>query len=139
MSNPSKSRLEIRKTRIFSEEFKRQKVEQIVAQTITVAEVSKLYSVSKMSVYRWLYQYSPHHQNGSRQVVQMNSEEHKTKQLLSQVADLERILGQKQLCIDYLEKLVEVSGQEFNVDLKKNFADKHLNGSASILTNTSGR
>ncbi len=64
----------LRQRRIFSEEFKRQKVQLIVDKLASVKEVSETYSVSHMSVYRWLYRYSPHHQKGTVQVVQMESE-----------------------------------------------------------------
>lgn len=51
-------KLELRQQRVFSEEFKRQKVQLLVEKRLTVKELSELYQVSKMSVYRWLYQYS---------------------------------------------------------------------------------
>ena len=69
----------------------------------------------------------------------MESEEHKTKQLLQKVAELERVVGQKQLHIDYLEKLIEVGGQELKTDLKKTFGGPSSNGSASTETNTPGK
>jgi transposase-like protein len=97
MAKDKKSRLEITQRRIFSEAFKQQKVQLIVEKKISVKDVSDLYGVSKMSVYRWLYQYSPHHQQGSIQVVQMESEASKTKQALEAQAQLERALGRKQL------------------------------------------
>lgn len=139
MANQQKSKLEIRQRRIFSEEFKRQKTQQIVEKKVSVSDVSELYGITKMTVYRWLYRYSPHHQKGTLQVVQMESEEHKTKQLLQKVAELERIVGQKQLHIDYLEKLIEVGGQELKIDLKKTFSGLPLSGSANTKTNTPGK
>ena len=41
-------------------------------------------------------------------VVQKDSEAQKNIELLNLVAELERKLGQKQMQIDYLEKLVEI-------------------------------
>lgn len=139
MSSHQKSKLEIRQRRIFSEEFKRQKTQQIVEKKVSVSDVSELYGIAKMTVYRWLYRYSPHHQKGTTQVVQMESEENKTKQMLQKVAELERIIGQKQLHIDYLEKLIEISGQELKIDLKKNFSGQPSNGSVSTKINTPGK
>ena len=69
----------------------------------------------------------------------MESEEHKTRQLLQKVAELERIVGQKQLHIDYLEKLIEVGGQELKVDLKKTFSGQQSSGSAGTKPNTPGK
>ncbi|MEA5139454.1 hypothetical protein [Arcicella rigui] len=54
-------------------------------------------------------------------VVQQESEAQKTANLLAQVAELERRLGQKQMQLDYLEKLVELASKEYDIDFKKNF------------------
>lgn len=139
MAKIKKSQLEIRKRRIFSEEFKRQKVQQIVEKKLSIAEVSELYGVARMTVYRWLYKFSPHHKKGTTQVIQMESEEHKTKQLLKKVAELEQALGRKQLHIDYLEKLIAICSDELKIDLKKNFGQSHSNGSDSIKTKHPGQ
>ena len=114
----------IRPHRIFSDTFKRQRVKEIDEGLVSVTEQAKLYSVSKVSIYRWLYKYSPNHHKGVTQVVQMASEGHKTKALLKRVAELERKVGQKQLELDYLEKLVEISSKELKIDLKKSFGTK---------------
>ena len=53
-------------------------------------------------------------------VIQKDSEAQKTIELLNLVAELERKLGQKQMQIDYLEKLVEIASKDLDVDLKKN-------------------
>lgn len=125
MSKPvkilSRQSSKLRTRRIFSDTFKRQRVKEIEKGLFSVTEVSKLYSVSKQSVYRWLYKYSINHQKGVIQVVQMESESQRTKALLERVSELERIVGQKQLQLDFLEKLVEISSKELKIDLKKNF------------------
>ena len=59
----------------------------------------------------------------------MESEAVKTKNLQQQVANLERTVGQKQLQIDYLEKLIELASKELDLDLKKNFVTEPLNSS----------
>ena len=120
----SKAKNKLRLSRVFSDTFKRQKVKEIDQGLYSVTEVSKLYKVSKQSVYRWLYKYSINHQKGVRQVVEMESEAQKTKALLARVAELEQVIGQKQLQIDFLEKLVEVSSAELQMDIKKNFATR---------------
>ena len=106
--------------RRFSEAFKKEKVKQLVAKQISIKELSDLYSLSRQTVYNWLYKYSPHHKQGTIQVVQMESEALKTKVLLSKVAELERIIGQKQLAIDYTNKLLGLASEEVGYDLKKN-------------------
>ena len=132
----SRSKLKLRQVRTFSESFKRQKVKELANCQITVTELSTLYGVSKQSVYRWLYKYSDQHQKGTIQVVQMESESQKTKLYQQRIGELERIVGQKQLEIDFLTKLLEISSEELGVDLKKNFGTKLSPGSESIGDNT---
>jgi transposase len=131
-----KSKLEIKQPRIFSEEFKKKLVKELVAKQITVSELKKLYKVSRTTIYNWLYLYSPNHHRGTTLVVEMESEAYKTKRLQQQVAELERIIGQKQLEIDFLNKLLELGGEELGFDLKKNFSTKLSNGTGSGENNT---
>ena len=131
-----KVKLEIKQTRHFSEEFKKAKVKEIVEKRITVLEFSRLHKVSTVAVYKWLYKYSPYHQQKTTLVVQMESEATKTKYLLQQVADMERVIGQKQLEIDFLSKLLEIGSEELGFDLKKNFSSKLSNGTGSAKGNT---
>ena len=121
--------------RTFSENFKRKKVKEILEKRVSIRQVCELYSVSRTSVYRWIYKYSPLEQ-GTKQVIQMESEALKTKLLLQQVAELERVIGQKQLEIDYLTKTLEMASTEVGYDLKKKYAPKSLNGSVNIDNNS---
>ncbi len=49
----------------------------------------------------------------------MESESYKTQQLLQRLSELERAVGQKQLEIDFLNKLFELGSEELGFDLKK--------------------
>lgn len=128
MKAKPKPKLEIRPNRCFSEEFKKSKVKELVEKRITVTELSRLYGVSRNAVYKWLYKYSAHHEKKTTLVVEMESESFKTKRLQQQVAELERIVGKKQLEIDFLEKLLELGSEELGFDLKKNFSTKLSSG-----------
>jgi len=114
--------------RFFSESFKKEKVKQLVAKQISIKELSELYDVSRTSIYKWLYLYSPHHKRGTVQVVEMESEALKTKVLLAKVAELERILGRKQLEIDFNNKVLELASKEIGYDIKKKHALVQSNG-----------
>ena len=57
-------------------------------------------------------------------MVQKDSENTKTEELARKVAKLEQALGQKQMQLDYLEKLIDLASKEYDVDLKKNFSVK---------------
>lgn len=121
-----------RERRFFSEEFKRQKVKELCSRQITVIQICRLYEVSATSVYKWLRRFSPHHsQPATTLVVQMETEAQKTMMLLARVAELERIIGQKQLEIDFINKLLEIGSAELGFDLKKNFSTQLSNGSGS--------
>lgn len=132
----SKAKLEIRRNRFFSEEFKKKKVAELVEKQITVSGLSRLYGVTRTAIYKWLYQYSPHYEQKTTFVVQMESESYKTQRLQQKVAELERIVGQKQLEIDFLNKLLEVGSEEIGYDLKKNFSSKLSSGTATNEENT---
>jgi transposase-like protein len=131
-----KPKLEIRTSRCFSEEFKKSKVKELVEKQITVSRLSKLLGVTRTAIYNWLYQYSPNHQRKTTLVVQMESESYKTQRLQQKVAELERIIGQKQLEIDFLNKLLEIGSDEIGYDLKKNFSTKLLNGTDTNAPST---
>lgn len=115
--------------RTFSEPFKRQKVAEIDSGKSSIAEISRLYGVSPSAVYKWLKKYSLSYKPGIKMVVQLESETQKTQQLLKRVAELERVVGIKQLELDFLTTLVKVSSEELGVDLRKDFFIKHSIGS----------
>lgn len=114
------TKLNIRQSRVFSEEFKREKVQELCSGLYSINAFCKLWGVTSTTVYRWIYKYSPDHKKGTTMVIQKDSEALKTSELLNKVADLERRLGQKQMQIDYLEKLIEIVSKDSGVDLKKN-------------------
>lgn len=126
LESKKSTKLNIRQRRVFSEEFKREKVQELNAGLYSISScgsppVCKLWDVTSPAVYRWIYLYSPEHKKGTTMVVQKDSEAQRTNDLLKQVSELERCLGQKQMQIDYLEKLVELASKEYDIDFKKNF------------------
>ncbi len=112
----SKAPLEIRQQRVFSEELKRKIVKDLVSKRTTLRAVVGEHQVNRNSVYTWLYKYSPQHEQKPILVVQMQSEETKNHELRQRLAELERIVGQKQLEIDFLNKLMELGSQELGFD-----------------------
>jgi len=128
--------LKIRPKVHFSVPFKQQKVKELLNKQTTIREISDLYGVSRSAVYKWIYKYSPHHEKGTIQVVQMESEAAKTKLLQSRLKESEAMIGRQQLKIDYLEQLIELASKELGYDLKKNYAPQPSNGFGSIEPNT---
>ena len=116
--------MENKKGTIYSETFKKEKVELIEKKQITVLELSRIYKVSTTAIYNWLKKYSTKYEKTERVVVEKESEGFKTIQLLNQVADLERSVGQKQLEIDFMKKLLEFGNETVGFDIKKKYLSK---------------
>lgn len=136
MKHEAKQKLQIRERRIFSEEIKKKVVKDLVSKRTTMKALMNEHQISHQTVYKWLYKYSPYHEQKCTLVVQMKSEEIKNSELQKRVAELERVVGQKQLEIDFLNKLLETGSSELGFDLKKNFNTKPSNGTGGTGTNT---
>lgn len=108
-----------RQNRYFSEDIKRKKVSEIDRNLTSIAEVSREYQVSRTAIYRWLKKYSQMRKKGLKQVVEAKSDTRKILQLKDQVKELERHIGQKQIKIDFLEKMIELAQEEYGIDIKK--------------------
>lgn len=128
-----------RQNRYFSEEFRRRKVREIERNLTTVSEVCRAYQVSTTAVYKWLYKYSVMRKKGLKQVVEAKSDTRKLQQLKERVKELEQIIGQKQLLIDFQQKVIELTEKEYQIDIKKKFGDKPSSGSGTTENNTSTR
>jgi len=128
MKHETKQKLQIRERRIFSEELKKKAIKELVSKRTTIKSLMAEHQVSANAVYHWLYKYSPYHEQKCTLVVQMKSEELKNSELRQRMAELERIVGQKQLEIDFLNKLLEIGSGELGFDLKKSFSPPPSNG-----------
>ncbi len=121
--------------RHFSEAFKWEKIKEIEKGVLSIGVLCKLHSISRTTVYKWIYLYLSI-EKGIKTVVQMESEQHKTLYLQQRLGELERIIGQKQMEIDYLNKALEISSEELGYDLKKKYEQQHLSGLEKISTLT---
>ena len=139
MKHATEQKLQIRERRIFSEEIKKKAVKDLTSKRTTIKALMNEHQVSHQAVYTWLYKYSPYHDQKCTLVVQMKSEEAKTIELQKRVADLERVIGQKQLEIDFLNKLLEIGSSELGFDLKKNFNTPPSNGTDGTGKNTASK
>lgn len=122
MSNLDYNRVlspEERQHRHFSEEFKRQKVSDIENRLISISQLSRDYQVSHTSIRKWLYKYSAMKKKKEKVVYETESDSLRVKQLQDRIRDLERVVGQKQLKIDFLEKMIELAEEDLKVDIKK--------------------
>ncbi len=106
-TNKENSELEVSAfNRTLSEALKRKLIDELDKKVITIGQIIALYGVSRTAVYKWRYLYSVHYQKQTKVVIQMESEASKVLFLNQRVAELERVIGQKQLEIDYLNKIL---------------------------------
>jgi len=126
-----------RQNRYFSDGFKRKKVSEIDRNIITIAEISREYQVSRTSVRKWILKYSDMRKKGIKQVIEAKSDTRKIQQLKQQIKELEQVIGQKQLLIDFQQKVMELAEDEYGVDIKKKFGKKPYSGTGTTGVNTS--
>ena len=80
-------------------------------------------------IYDWIYKYSDFNEKGVRIVEMKDSNTNKLKELQDRLKELEQIIGQKQIKIDYLEKKNDIPKQDLAIDKKKNYNTQQLAGS----------
>lgn len=119
----------LQKHRLYSLEFKAQLVSDFESGKYSVQQLSKLHKIGRPTIYKWIYKFSTFNEHGSRIVEMSKSSTHKLEDLEKKIKDLERIVGQKQIKIDYLEKMVDIAKEELDIDLKKNFDTSQSAGS----------
>jgi transposase len=107
------------RVRSFSESIKKSLVRRIEKNELSVGEASKEYEVSRASIYNWVYKYSSLYKKGHKQVIEHMSSSKKIKTLQERIKALERIVGQKQIMVDFYEKMIELTEKELGIDIKK--------------------
>lgn len=115
--------------RRFTEDFQRQVVKEFEQGTFSVLQLSRLYSISNQSIYNWIYKFSTFNQKGSRIVEMKDSSAAKMKEMEQRIKELERAVGQKQIKIDYLEKMIDIAKMDLDIDIKKNYDTSQSGGS----------
>lgn len=89
-----------------------------------VEDLCRQYEVSNTSVYRWLKLYGNNEKVQERMIVESLSDTQELLRLKMQVADLERMIGQKQILIDFKDKMIELAEEAYGVDIKKKFSTR---------------
>lgn len=113
---------EIRR-RTFSSSFKKQKVKDIELNKVKVSEICKVYSVSATSVYRWIDKFGSINKP-ERIIVESKSDTQKILALKKRIADLERLLGQKEIELVFKDKLIDIAEDKFGIEIKKKVSTK---------------
>lgn len=115
---------EIRVRRSFSAEFRRKKVEEIECRISTVSEISREYQVTRAAVYKWIAKHSSTMKKKERLIVEAESDTRKLAAFQQRIAELERLLGQKQIQLEFMEKIIDIAEETYQVDIKKKFGGK---------------
>lgn len=122
----------IRKSRIYSDDFKREIVSLFESGKFSVLQLERLYGISNASIYQWIYKFSNFNVRGQRVIEMKSSNTDKLKAMEVRIRELERMIGQKQIKIDFLEKMIDIAGDDLKVDIRKNFNTPPLGGSEKM-------
>jgi len=125
-----------RRCRHFSDSFKIQKVRELETGRTKVSELCKQYEVSGTNVYKWLNKFGSMKNKKERLIIEADSDTKQLLELKKKVAELERIIGQKQVMLDFKDKMIELAEETYGVDIKKKFTTSPSNSSGSIESNT---
>jgi len=128
--------VEERQRRHFSEGFKRQKIHEIDRKLVTISELCREYEICRKTVYNWIYMFSKKRKKGESIRIESDSDTQKLLVLKERVKELERIVGQKQLLIDFQNKVIELAEEEYKVDIKKKLGGKLHSGTGITGENT---
>ncbi len=120
-----------KQNRYFSESIKRKCVRDIELNRATVYEISKQYEVTRTAVYKWVYKYSAHLKKSVKQVLEPMSYTKKIKALQDRIKELERIVGQKQIQVEFYEKMIDLTEEDLGIDIKKKGSSLPLGGSGN--------
>lgn len=121
----------IHKKRAYSEEYKRELVRLFELGKFSVPQLGKLYGIQFSVIYRWIYNYSQFNEPGYRVIEMKQSSTSKLKAMEQRIKELEKIVGQKQIKIDFLEEMITVAKEELKIDIKKKYSTPRSSVSTS--------
>ena len=117
-----------RNHRRYSSEFKRARVRDFENGTFSVAQLSRLYSINRTSLYNWIEKFSTLPKATAIIMEVPNSQTHRIERLEKRLAAAEQALGQKQLQLELANAKLAIL-EEQGVDVKKKvFSMKPSNG-----------
>ena len=125
-----------RQNRYFSNDIKKKIVRDLERNYNSITDVCTTYQVSRTSVYRWIYKYSLMAKKEHKQVIEPKSDTQRIKLLEERIKELERVVGQKQLLIEFKDKMIEIAEATYGVDIKKKVGSKLSSGTTLTEKNT---
>ena len=109
-----------RRSKRYSESFKRARVLEYESGSLSARQISALYKVSFQSVYRWISEYSIFPSKGIIVVEQSESTSDKVRQLELQISKLKEALGDKVLELEFYKELISQAEQHHGIEIEKN-------------------
>jgi transposase-like protein len=137
--NQTKMSIEQRRKRKFSESFKIQKVRDLEMKKVSIQELCKVYEVSETSIRRWIDKYGQSRDKPERIVVETDSDTREILALRKKVAELERLIGQKQILLEFKDKMIEIAEDMYGVDINKKLSTKPSSTSGATGKNTESK
>jgi transposase len=125
-----------RRLRKFSDNFKKEKVREIEMGRTRVGEIVKQYQVSNVNVYRWIAKFGTMSKKTERTIVESQSDTKELLALKKKIAELERVVGQKQILLDFKDKMIDIAEEMYGVDIKKKLSTKLSDTTGSTGTDT---
>lgn len=124
MANRSQFKMSIaqRRVRHFSDAVKIQKVREVESGQTKISEIVNEYEVAPTTVYKWMKKFGSMKKKPERLIVESDSDTAKLLELKKKIAELERTIGQKQVLIDFKDKMIELAEEHYKIDIKKNFS-----------------
>lgn len=113
-----------RRHRHFSENFKKEKVKEVEIGLTRISDICKQYEVTSTNVYRWISKFGSMKNKQERLIVESQSDTKELLALKKRIAELERIVGQKQILLDFKDKMIEIAEETYHVDIKKKFSTR---------------
>jgi len=129
-----KNGVKLRVRRIYSEDFRKSRVQEYESGELTISQISRLFNIGSSSIYKWIYKHSLYNSKGLKIVEMSESTTQKVKTLETKIADLERLLGKKLIQIDFLETTLEVLKEEHGIDFKKSQILHHRKNEKSSIS-----
>lgn len=115
-----------RRQRRFSDNFKIQKVREIETGQTKVSEICSQYQVADKNVYLWIDKFGSMKKNKKeRMILETDSDTRQLLEFKKRVSELERIIGQKLILIDFQDKMIELAEETYGVDIKKKSFPHH--------------
>ena len=95
--------------------------------------------MSYTNVYRWIKKYGSMSKKQERLIVETESDSVKLIELQKKVSELERVIGQKQIEIDFKDKMIDIAEEMYGVDIKKKLCTQPSSTSETTERSTRSR